>query len=361
MPKVVHLIPYDGIGGVEAAARTMAVVDAPDLTFALRYIFPEVSSRAGRGATFNLARIGGTARALVAERPDLLVVSLWRSALVGILVKLLSPRTKLVLFVHNSLDAHAADRMATRAALRLSDAVWTDSDASVAQRFPRPPGKPVTTISYLSQRLEPLPAPAEGPPAPVFAFWGRLSPQKNVGRALALFARIHAARPDARFHVIGPDGGEAALLRAKVAELGLEDAVTFEDGMPFEAVRRRLAETGARFCLQTSRYEGMAMSVTEAMQLGLVPVVTPVGEIARYCRGGENAVLVGDSDEAAADQVLALLGDRQAWDALRARGLQAWAGRPLYRDSVLAAARALLGGRPASAGPSLETSMDPLT
>ncbi len=342
MPKVVHLIPYDGIGGVEAAARTMTDVKAPDLAFELRYIFPEISSRAGRGATFNLARIVGAAMTLVADRPEVLVVSLWRSALVGILVKLLAPRTKLVLFVHNSLDAHAADRTATRLALRLCDGVWTDSDASVAQRFPRPPAKPVTTISYLSQRLDPLPAPAEGPPAPVFAFWGRLSPQKNVSRALALFARLHAARLDARFLVIGPDGGEATLLRARVAELGLESAVTFEDGMPFETVRRRLAETGACFCLQTSRYEGMAMSVTEAMQLGLVPVVTPVGEIARYCRDGENAVLIGESDEIAANRVLALLDDRPAWDALRARGLQAWSGRPLYRDSVLAAARALL-------------------
>ena len=344
MFKVIHLIPYDGIGGVEAAARTMADIDEPDLTFQLRYIFPEVSSRAGRGATFNMARIIGAATALLAEKPDVLIVSLWRSALVGILVKLLRPRTTLVLFVHNSLDAHAADRLATRTALRLCDAVWTDSDASVAQRFPRRPTKPITTISYLSQRLEPLPGPQDGPPAPVFAFWGRLSPQKNIGRAIALFARIHAARPDARFHIIGPDGGEAAQLRAQVQTLGLDAAITFEDGMPFEDVRRRLAETGARFCLQTSRYEGMAMSVTEAMQLGLVPVVTPVGEIARYCRDGDNAVLVSnpEGDTAAADAVLALCGEATTYGALRNSALQIWRDATVYRDSVLVAARAAL-------------------
>ena len=272
----------------------------------------------------------------------MLIVSLWRSALVGILVKLLRPRTKLVLFVHNSLDAHAADRLATRAALRLCDAVWTDSDASVAQRFPRRPTKPVTTISYLSQRLEPLPGPRDGPPAPVFAFWGRLSPQKNIARAIALFARVHAARPDARFHIIGPDGGEAARLRAQVQTLGLDAAITFEDGMSFEDVCRRLAETGARFCLQTSRYEGMAMSVTEAMQLGLVPVVTPVGEIARYCRDGDNAVLVANpgGDGAAVGALLALCGDGTAYGARRDSALRTWRDAALYRDSVLAAARA---------------------
>lgn len=343
MPKIIHLIPYDGIGGVEAAARTMAAVDEPDLTFQLRYIFPEVHSRAGRGATFNLARIISAAAALVAERPEVLVVSLWRSALVGILVKLLRPRTKLVLFVHNSLDAHGADRLATRAALALCDAVWTDSDASVAQRFPRRPDKPVTTISYLSQRLDPLAGP-DRTPAPIFAFWGRLSPQKDIGRALALFATVHAARPDARFHIIGPDSGEAGHLRTKVAEFKLEDAVTFEEGMPFDAVRRRLVETGACFCLQTSRYEGMAMSVTEAMQMGLVPVVTPVGEIARYCRHGVNAVVIdgADGDAGAAKAVLRLLDEPAAFAALRQAGLAQWRDAPLYRDSVLAAARALV-------------------
>lgn len=347
MLKIIHLIPYDGIGGVEAAARTMADVDEPDLSFHLRYIFPEVSSRDGRGATFNIARLFSAATAVAGERPDLLVVSLWRSALVGILVKLFRPGTRLVLFVHNSLDAHFADRLVTRATLKICDAVWTDSDASVVQRFRRPPRKPVTTISYLSQRLEPLPGPGGRPPLPVFAFWGRLSPQKNVGRALALFAGVHSARPDARFHIIGPDGGEAAQLRNQVARLGLDAAVTFEEGKPFEAVRQRLRETGARFCLQTSRYEGMAMSVTEAMQLGLVPVVTPVGEIARYCRDGENAVVVRnpDGDAAAAEAVLALCSDATAYNRLRDRGLQTWRGATLYRDSILGAARAALAQR----------------
>lgn len=345
MFKVIHLIPYDGIGGVEAAARTMADANEPDLTFQLRYIFPEISSRAGRGATFNIARIIGAALTLVAERPDLLIVSLWRSALVGILVKLLRPRTKLVLFVHNSRDAHAADWLVTRAALAICDAVWTDSDASVAQRFNRPLGRPVEAISYLARHLEPLPAPApDAPPAPVFAFWGRLSPQKNLSRAIALFEQIQARRPDARYLIIGPEGGEAAILRDQVRDLRLDAAVTFAGPLPFEAIAARLAAEGARFCLQTSRYEGMAMSVTEAMQLGLVPVVTPVGEIASYCQDGTNAILLGEpeTDAALAVAMLDLLRDASRYGALREAAIAIWRGRELYADSVLGAARRLL-------------------
>lgn len=345
MRRVVHLIPYDGIGGVEAAARTMARVDAEDLHFEVRWLFPDVASRAQRGATFNPLRFLSEAIALARAAPDLLVVSLWRCAIVGLIVRLLNRRIRLVVFIHNSDDAHPLDRIFTRLAVRVCDAVWTDSAASVAARFPRPPRQPVTVISYLARRLEPLPGPAAGAPvAPAFAFWGRLSPQKNVGRALALFARIHAARPDARFLVIGPDGGEAAQLQGQVRDAGLDGAVAFAGPLDFADLPARLAAAGARFCLQTSRYEGMALSVTEAMQLGLVPLVTPAGEIGRYCRDGDNALLLAadeDSaaDEAAAGRVLALLDDPARYAALRESALAVWRDRPLYRDSVLTAAR----------------------
>ena len=48
------------------------------------------------------------------------------------------------------------------------------------------------------------------------------------------------------------------------------------------------------------------MSVVEAMQIGLVPIVTPVGEIARYCVDGKNAVWVQE-DATAVDAVMRLI------------------------------------------------------
>ena len=36
--------------------------------------------------------------------------------------------------------------------------------------------------------------------------------------------------------------------------------------------------------------EGMALAVVEAMNAGLVPIVTPVGEIKRYSKDGMNAI-----------------------------------------------------------------------
>jgi glycosyltransferase involved in cell wall biosynthesis len=337
MQKVVHLIPYDGIGGVEAAARTMADVRHASIDFRLRYLFPEVQSREHRGRTFNLLQIWAVARALAAESPDVLIVSLWRSAIAGILVRLFNPRVKLVVFLHNSVDAHRVDFLVTRLAMALSHEVWSDSEASVARRFRSPPKARLRTISFLAHRIEP--DHNAKPMAPSFAYWGRLSAQKNLSRALKLFSAIRQQLPDATYLVIGPDGDEAPSIKALVQEMGLTGAVRLTGPLPFADICEQVR--GTCFYLQTSVYEGMAMSVVEAMQLGLVPVVTPVGEIAAYCRSGDNAVMV-DDDERAVGEVLGLLANPDAYEALRQRAIHQWLDKPLYRESVLAACEALL-------------------
>jgi glycosyltransferase involved in cell wall biosynthesis len=340
MACVIHLLPYDGIGGAEVAARSMADAPTPGLDFRLQYIFRDVASQRQRLATFNPLPFLAAARRILKDDPDLLVLSLWRACIVGILVKLLRPRLPMVVLIHNSVDAHAADALFTRIAMGLSREIWVDSAASMRLRFARSPRAPVVVIPFLVRRLPPLQERAAAvEPRPRFVFWGRLAAQKNLVRALGLFARIRLARADAAFQVIGPDAGQLAELEALRDRLGLRDAVTFDGPMAFDAIVRAAAD--AAFYLQTSDYEGMAMAVVEAMQLGLVPVVTPVGEVGNYCRDGHNAVVVADDDRAAG-QVLRLLDDPAAFRRLRTSAIDEWADKPLYREAVVAGCLRLL-------------------
>ncbi|QJW84088.1 glycosyltransferase family 4 protein [Ramlibacter terrae] len=348
MHKVIHLLPYDGIGGAEEAARSMSGASSPGIDFRVRYVFPRAAT-GGRRATFNPWALLQAARTVRREAPDLLIVSLWRACLVGILVRLLRPRTRMVVLIHNSVDAHAADRPATRAAMALSEAVWADSEASIRLRFRKPPRAPVTQIPFLTRRLDPIvPDAASASPAPAFIFWGRLAPQKDLPTALRLFHRIRQRHPRATFTVIGPDSGQRAALESLCADLGLSAAVRFEGPQPFAEILRRVP--GHAFYLQTSRYEGMAMSVVEAMQLGLVPVVTPVGEVSAYCRAGHNAVIVREP-EAAAAEVLQLLDDAPAYRRLRDHAIATWQAKPLYRDAVILQCERLVGVEPFRPGP----------
>ncbi len=339
MKKIVHLIPYDGVGGVEEAARSLGSFRDADMDFELRYLFPQVTSADERAQTNAPLRILRCGLELARQAPDLVIVSLWRAVAAGLVAKILNPRLKLILFVHNSRDSHRLDRLVTRLGLRLCAEVWGDSDASIRARFAGLPDKPVRVISYLVRKLDPLPAPAS--PAPVFAFWGRLSRQKNLPRALRLFDRIRQARPDARLVIIGPDGDDSPAVHAGIAALGLGDHVERLPAQPFDAIPPLLAARGACFYLQTSHYEGMSLSVTEAMQLGLVPVVTPVGEIARYA-GPDRAVLLDPETDAGDDrtsgEILTLLESPHDYAARRAAAISAWTQSATYdismRDTV---------------------------
>jgi glycosyltransferase involved in cell wall biosynthesis len=95
--------------------------------------------------------------------------------------------------------------------------------------------------------------------------------------------------------------------------------------------------------LQTSLYEGMSMSVIESMQMGLVPLVTPVGEIGAYCKQGMNAVIV-ESDQKAAEDILDLLNANDRYQLLRVNAIATWKDKPLYHESILVACKAAIHG-----------------
>jgi glycosyltransferase involved in cell wall biosynthesis len=224
--------------------------------------------------------------------------------------------------------------------MALAVAVWADSEASMRLRFRRPPRARVAIIPFLSDHIAPAERRKAGAAVePAFIFWGRLAAQKNLHRALELFRLVRTMRADARFTIVGPDGGQLEELRQWADGAGMAEAVSFTGPMPFDDIRAIVP--GHAFYLQTSDYEGMAMSVVEAMQLGLVPVVTPVGETSRYCRHGHNALLVAGLGDTAR-QLLDLLLDPARYDTIRQAAIATWAGHPLYRDAVAAECRRLL-------------------
>ena len=85
------------------------------------------------------------------------------------------------------------------------------------------------------------------------------------------------------------------------------------------------------FYLQFSLYEGFSLSVCEAMQLGLVPVVTPVGEISNYCTHLVNSICHHDIDSTVSCLVKILSGDLSYHD-LQSNSISYWNSKPSYVD-----------------------------
>ncbi|MEO9632078.1 MAG: glycosyltransferase family 4 protein [Sulfitobacter sp.] len=343
MHRIVHLIPYHAIGGVEIAAKSLPTISTGKVQMERQYLVRKPGSSTYTGEYHGPNISLNSPRAyfhaiwrLYQDPPDLLVASLWRSALVLILVKLLRPRMKTVIFLHSDKDAHFADKLVSQIAMRASNAIWADSTATLMKRVPCRLQSKGRVISFLVEQRA-LPQTRE--PEPRFVFWGRLSAEKGLKRAVELFASIAARRSNAQLTLIGPDGGMEDDLRTQISELGLSELVTFKGPMQHDEIVCEAKQ--ASFYLQTSREEGMAMSVVEAMQAGLVPVVTPVGEIPRYCRNGESAVIVHD-DNAAMEAVLALLSEPERYRRMSRAAAKYWQKKPIYRDDFLIAAKDLI-------------------
>lgn len=299
------------------------------IDFKVDYIYKNLLHHKDIKVTYNPCSLFSSIWRIKAELPDVLIVSLWRSSFVGMFVKLMCPRIKLVTFIHLERDVHFLDFLFTRASLLFSVAIWADSEATIKGRLSSAQIKRSQLISFVTRKIDALPCQKV---APVFIFWGRINKQKGLERAIRIFSGIHAKYPDSRYLIIGPDGGALYEIKKLCKEYGVVDSVTFLGAALHEQIVQYASE--ASFYLQTSLTEGMAMSVVESMQLGLVPVVTPVGEIASYCQHNLNAVIV-DSDDAAVEYVSGLIESDECYQAMRTIAIQTWKGRPLYRESVL--------------------------
>jgi glycosyltransferase involved in cell wall biosynthesis len=334
---VLHIVPADGVGGVELAARHAASRQHGELGLVILDGPTKDPLPPPEHAFHCNGRPGGPGSALRALahvrriRPKVVVFSLWKTWLAFLLIKAFAPGVRVVTFLHCDKPNHAIDEALTNLMARLSDQVWADSPETLRARLPQ--GVPMAqtrTISFLLRRL----GAVARAPKPSFVFWGRIKRQKRVDLAVSLVARI----PGSHLLLIGPDGGEEALVRRLAETLGVADRITFSGARVFEDIPGMVK--GHAFYIQCSTHEGMSMSTVEAMQMGLVPVVTPVGEIARYCRDGDNAIVYRNEEQAAAD-ITSVLADPKTYARLSAAAIDQWAKAPLYDEDFMAAARDL--------------------
>jgi glycosyltransferase involved in cell wall biosynthesis len=342
---LLHIVPNYGLGGVELAAESAAV----DNGGLVRVHF--LAAMAGQplpkpcpwvtigpqGSALGLRALVAAIRQIREADPEILLFSLWRPLPLFLAAKLLFPRKKFVLFLHLEKDLHWVDAIVTRIMLAGIDEVWADSEAALKRRGKA--GRRGRVISMVIHPPSRRRGKGTGPrPAATFISWCRLNRQKRVDRALELVAKLKQRVPGIRYTALGPDGGELASLRVQVESLGLQDNVAFAGPKNRGEIER--AAASASFFLQLSDFEGQSMAVMEAMQLGLVPVVTPVGGIPTYSEDGADAVYVGDLD-VAASRLGDLMSDPRAIARMSAAAKARFGSVRTYSEDIRDAATAL--------------------
>ena len=139
---------------------------------------------------------------------------------------------------------------------------------------------------------------------------GRFDTPKNHPGLLRAFARLHRELPQCRLHLVG-DGESRPEMEVLAKELGIGNAVTFH-GMQSN-VYPYLHD--ADIFVLPSIYEGIPMTIIEAMGTGLPVIASAVGGVPDMLRHGESGILVSCDPEEVSRACAGLARD----EALRRR------------------------------------------
>lgn len=171
------------------------------------------------------------------------------------------------------------------------------------------------------------------PGVPLVIQVGNLIPEKGAGDFIDAARIVLAARPSARFLLIGAGPWRDAFAQ-RARSLGISHAVTFT-GLLNDPVREG-AYAAADIVCQVSRWEeAFGFTIAEAMAASKVVIGTAVGGIPELIRDGENGCLVPRGDpESVALQILRLIDDSALRRALGVAARASAEARFDIRDRV---------------------------
>lgn len=133
---------------------------------------------------------------------------------------------------------------------------------------------------------------------------GRFNEQKNHGLLLRVFQRLSQEIPGLSLELIG-EGELRQEVECRTKELGIRDRVTFLGSRSNVYPYLQKAD----LFLLPSKYEGIPMTIIEAMGTGLPIVATAVGGVPDMLKNGEDGLTVLCEEEAVVNACASLILD----------------------------------------------------
>ena len=180
----------------------------------------------------------------------------------------------------------------------------------------RYPGMPLTVVHHSVPPAQPVDV---APDRHTAVFVGRLAPQKRLAHLIEAFRLVVEEQPQARLDVYGT-GAEQPELEAQVAAAGLAGNVRL---LGFTQAPQR-AFASAAVAVMTSLYEGLPLTLTEAMAVGTPFVAYDIDYgPAEVIRDGVDGVLVPPGDvRGMAREIVRIMNDPPYAARLRERAVE---------------------------------------
>lgn len=163
------------------------------------------------------------------------------------------------------------------------------------------PGKAVLLIpnGVDTSQFSPLPVPKK--PTSRVVFYGACNSRQDLDPLFEGIPSVIAAVPKCQFVIVG-DGSELSHYKRLVARHNWQKHVTFKGWMQHQdAIKQfRYGDLGYAYKPDTETVRAASlMKVPQYMALGIVPVVSDVGDLAQYVQQGEAGYICKPGDSAA--------------------------------------------------------------
>jgi len=355
-PRVLVLIKGLGIGGAERLiADGAAVWDRDTYDYRVAYVLPWKDQVVPELAALDVpVRCVGTERgmrpgwitnlrALLEEwQIDLIHV---HSPSVAAQVRLVSGGHPVVHTEHNVVGSYRVPtRLLNRLTYRRNAAVIAVSDA-VGESLADYPGPRVQVIpNGVSARFRPEEAASArrelgvGPDDPLVVHVGNIRPHKGHTNLIAAVAILAESHPDVSVASIGGEkhDGDLERVRLEAAEAGVDGTIRFL-GRRQDA---RAFTEAATVYVNPSDFEGLPVSILEAMALARPIVATDVGGVPSVINDATGVLIPPKDPEALASAIAGLLDDRTRADLL-AKAAQDLVERQFGLDEMIATTEAV--------------------
>lgn len=344
--KVIYIIQSLGTGGAEVAL--LSAIQSLNNSFDFKLIcLSKYNTKAVEDLTErerqNIVTFVGLPlnylRALwfiVRYKPDIVISSLWKGAVLGLMTKCVKPKIKYVEFIHNSTFFHFLDKAFTWCAVKVADVLFCDSTSSKIFISKYAPSKSIRTISFLRFK-SPKGIETKNEIKLKALYIGRFHEQKRIDRLVLLIKKLSDIGLFFEVDLYGRDDGTMDSIKQLIVKNNLEKNIRIKGEIASNKIKELFQHYNYYF--QTSEVEGMAMSVVEAMQHGLVSIVTNVGEIKNYARNGENAITISEpfenNIENAIKQIKKSTTDLEFYNELSKNAFLEFATKEEFCDSLV--------------------------